>query len=434
MNKSGSSLARLSKTAAFELPFFILLTVVLVGISIYSIFVTPDLQAPARLLPFCALMLVHIGVYWLFFLSNSGPTLTLTLLAIQGLLALGINLVGQNLALVFGLFAGLMGLAAGLFQKARRWAVVGIVYYLALCLLSYGLVNGWGQIEWWLLTVIPTGTFTIIYVALYNRQSEARSRALALAAELETANRHLAEYASQVEELTLANERQRMARELHDTLSQGLAGLILQLEAADAHLAGSRPERARAIVRQTMEQARATLAAARSAIDDLRQSSPTPPDLAAALRQETGRFTAATGIPVSLEISLPDALANDPALEAGMRILAEGLTNAARHAHASHVLLRVAQQQVAQDGECFDFLLKDDGVGFDLQAASDQAGHYGLLGMSERARLAGGTLEVTSRPGAGTSLHLRLPVSSPQQAALASRDSGAAPASSEEEP
>ncbi len=429
MNKTGSPLARLSKTAGFELPFFILLTVVLVGISAYSFYISPALLSPARLLPFCGLMLAHIGLYWLIFLRDTSAPTTLILLAVQGLMALGLNLLGHNLALVFGLFAGLMGLAAGLFEKARRWAIVAIVYYLALCLLSYGSFTGWGQLQWWLIVVIPTGTFTIIYVALYNRQSEARARALALAAELETANLHLAEYASRVEELTLANERQRMARELHDTLSQGLAGLILQLEAADAHLAGSRTERARAIVRQTMEQARATLANARSAIDDLRQAASNPPDFATALRQETERFTAATGIPVQLEVNLPAPLTDAPVLETGMRILAEGLTNAFRHAQARHVILRLAHTrpdpQVQGDSECFDFTLQDDGVGFDPQAAADQSGHYGLLGMSERARLAGGTLEVTSRPGAGTTLHLRLPVKLPQQNA---------PAEAQEEP
>ncbi len=158
-------------------------------------------------------------------------------------------------------------------------------------------------------------------------------------------------------------------------------------EAADAHLAGSRPERARAIVRQTMEQARATLADARSAIDNLRQAPASLPDLAAALRRETDRFTTATGIPEQLEVNLPAPLEDAPTFETGMRILAEGLTNAARHAHASQVRLRLVQ-----DGGCFDLLLQDNGIGFDPQATAEGTGHYGLLGMSERARLAGGTL------------------------------------------
>ena len=421
MKKTLSPLALLSKTAAFELPFFIFLTVILLAISAWSVYSSPGLQSPPRLLPFCILILFHIGMYWLAFLHALSFRLTLVYLAAQGLIAFGIILLAQNLAMVFGLFGGLVGISTGLFSKTRRWAAVAIAFFVALSMLSYGLVTGWSQIEGWMQMVIPTTLFIIIYVSLYNRQGEARARALALAEELEVANRHLEEYASQVKELTLSNERQRMARELHDTLSQGLAGLILQLDAADAHLGSSRPERARAIVQQAMEQARATLADARRAIDDLRQAAPNPPDPATApphlrfgagVRQETDRFTAATGIPVQLEINLPMPLADIAPLEAGMRILAEGLANAARHAHASQVRLRLAQ-----DGNCLDMLLQDDGVGFDLPAAANQAGHYGLLGMSERARLAGGTLEVTSRPGAGTVLHLRLPVNSPEHPA-----------------
>ena len=105
---------------------------------------------------------------------------------------------------------------------------------------------------------------------MYSRQADARVKAQELLAELEAANRRLTESADQIEDLTLANERQRMARELHDTLAQGLAGLILQLEAADSHLASGHPDRAQAIVQQAMTRARETLAESRRAIDGLR--------------------------------------------------------------------------------------------------------------------------------------------------------------------
>ena len=130
--------------------------------------------------------------------------------------------------------------------------------------------------------------FVVIYVTLYVRQMEAREKAQALAVELETANRQLTDYAARVEDLTIANERQRMARELHDTLSQGLAGLILQLEAAQAHLGQDHPAKAREIITDAMGQARRTLSEARRAIDDLRQSP--QDDLDSALR--------ATGLPL----------------------------------------------------------------------------------------------------------------------------------------
>jgi NarL family two-component system sensor histidine kinase YdfH len=405
VKKSPFPQLRLSKTEATELPFFIFLTLVLLGLAIWAIIFSPGLKNPARLAPFCALMVVHIGLYWVVFFRRLSVRLILACIGAQGVLVFIISIIGQHMALVFGLYTGLIGLTVGALGKRWRLAAAAIAYLLALSLLNYVLEAGWAQISGWLLAVIPACTFTVIYVLLYSRQSEARTRALALAAALESTNRQLAEFSSRTAELTLANERQRMARELHDTLSQGLAGLILQLEAADAHLAGGRPERARAIIQQTMEQARATLAAARSAIDDLRQAPASSPDLEGLLRREMDRFTAATGVPVEVNLDLPSIQAADLSLETGLRILSEGLSNVARHAHAHQVRLRLSQS-----GDCLDFELRDDGVGFDPQAVADQPGHYGLLGMRERARLAGGALKVTSRPGAGTSLHLRLPI------------------------
>ena len=126
-------------------------------------------------------------------------------------------------------------------------------------MVSFANYVGIDSIGWWALGTFPIVLFVVIYVTMYMRQIEARAQAQALAVELEKANQQLSEYADRVEDLTIANERQRIARELHDTLSQGLAGLILQLEAADANLSANHPEKARAIVQQTMDHARATL-------------------------------------------------------------------------------------------------------------------------------------------------------------------------------
>ena len=112
--------------------------------------------------------------------------------------------------------------------------------------------------------------FVLVYVLLFMRQLHAR-------AELQEAHTQLAEYAQQVETLTLEAERQRMARELHDTLAQGLAGLVLQLEALEASLERGKTGQALQIVGQARERARTTLADARRAIDDLRATSATTP-------------------------------------------------------------------------------------------------------------------------------------------------------------
>jgi two-component system, NarL family, sensor histidine kinase YdfH len=401
--KKISPSALFGKEAAFQLPFFIFLTFTMTGVAIWSIIDSPGLREPIRLIPFCVLMLVHITLYWLAVFVAKNRTWTLGYLVVQGGLALAINLIGNNLAQIFGLYMGLVGISVGLLGLTR-WGLGAVTFYLGLSLLSYTMETSGGQVTWWAVAVIPMTIFVIIYVALYNRQNEARERAQGLLGELELAHRRLADYADRVEELTLANERQRMARELHDTLSQGLAGVILQLEAVEAHLEQGRVERSSAIVRQAMLQARATLADARRAIGDLRQDAPEARDLGTALREETQRFTAATGIPCQLDIELPSGLA-DECCEPVRRVVAEALTNIARHARASQVQVSL---RCADGG--LELRVADDGIGFDPAATEGQAGHYGLLGMRERARLAGGTLEVTSRNGNGTVVRMKVPV------------------------
>ncbi len=210
-----------------------------------------------------------------------------------------------------------------------------------------------------------------------------------------------------------------MARELHDTLSQGLAGLILQLEAADAHLAQERPEKARQIIQQTMNRARETLGEARSAIDDLRRAA--APTLEETIRREIENFGKATGIPCALEIDLHGELA-ELQCDAIARIIPEALTNIQQHAQASMVSIRLLSDGATGGGQPAGggrsaggdksaggvrLEIHDDGAGF--EPADTPPGHYGLIGMRERARLAGGTLEIESRPGAGTRLTVLFP-------------------------
>jgi two-component system, NarL family, sensor histidine kinase YdfH len=235
------------------------------------------------------------------------------------------------------------------------------------------------------------------------QQVNARARSQALLQELKIAHRQLAEYAVRTEELTLANERQRLARELHDTLAQGLAGLILQLEAADTHLESGHGEHAQAIVRQAMARARSTLAEARQAIDDLRSEPQVPVDLAQAVRDEAQRFSTLTGVPSSVEVWLPGAL-SAAARQCALRAVTEGLANVARHAGARQVRIRASVKEAG-----LQVVVQDDGKGFAPEQAVGQQGHYGLLGLRERARLAGGTMEIESRPGQGTTLRVCLP-------------------------
>jgi len=374
--------------------FFVVVTLALGGSAILAVNSIPALRASARLIPFVILMILHIALYWLSPAFMTSPRHMLGYLVVQAMLVFIITLFPRDLSMILSLYPALLGIAVGM-QREKRRIVAVIIVWLCLATLNLILVLGFAALPTWLMFAPPLTFFVVIYVVLYLRQVEARDHARVLLRDLEAAHRELADYAARVEDLTLAAERQRMARELHDTLAQGVAGLVLQLEAADSHLAAGRAERAQGIVQQAMGRARDTLADARRAIEDLRAVPPAV-DLEDALRHEVTRFTDATGIPCALDFALTVPLPEATA-EHLLRIVAEGLTNIARHAQAAHAWVTIAES----DGDV-TIEVGDDGVGFDPTAAFDQPGHYGLLGMRERARLAGGTLVVESMPGAGT--------------------------------
>jgi NarL family two-component system sensor histidine kinase YdfH len=379
--------------------FFWFMTLVLVGMSVWLIVIEPAMRQPLRLIFFTIVLIVHLVLHWMLRLFADRPGWTVGYMLVQGVLALVLVLLFNHIGVAFSVSMALVGEAIGVYGISKR-GFLASAYYLVLSLGSFLFVFSPQQVGWLLLGAIPTVVFVVIYVDMYTRQANANERARELLGELEAANRQLTDYTAQVEDLTIATERQRMARELHDTLSQGLAGLILQLEAADAHLSGSRPEKARLIVQQTMDNARSTLANARRAIDNLRDGD--SPGLEDAIRLEVSHFSAAVDIPCTIEIDLPTDIPPqffDPI----QRSVAEGLANIAQHAQATQSSVHLSQQEGTLTLE-----IHDNGIGFDPTAVPP--GHYGLIGMSERARLAGGTLEIESQPGQGTTIKVKIPI------------------------
>lgn len=254
---------------------------------------------------------------------------------------------------------------------------VNLLFYISLFTLMNVLVGG------------------IINLTL--RQFYAKLRTQHFLKELEIAHH-------QVEELTVANERQRMARDLHDTLAQGLAGLIMQLEAIDAHLSSNNTKRAHEIVHLSMSGARHTLAEARSAIDDLRLHTALQVNFAESVEKEVDHFLSLTGIPIQSNIVTPIEV-SQLIYEHSIHIIRECLTNIIKHAQAHHVELNISydEHHLVMD-------IKDDGIGFDMRQIGSFSGHYGLIGMQERIRIVQGTLEMTNRIPHGTSVHIEIPL------------------------
>lgn len=197
--------------------------------------------------------------------------------------------------------------------------------------------------------------------------------------------------------LAALEERNRLAREIHDTLAQGLTAIALHLEAAQA-LASVDPARAERKIEQALNLARLNLEEARRSVLDLRATPLEGRTLPQALQQLAQQWTLDTGIPIAVE-SDPTIGRLPPAFESGLyRIAQEALTNVRNHARATCVTLRL---EIASDG--LRLIIADDGQGFDpAHVAPTASSGFGLTGMSERARLLGGTLHIESEPGCGT--------------------------------
>ncbi len=392
--------SRLEEERRFVRPFFVLVVTSLLVTYGYTVFFTPTMRDPLRLVIFTVLILISGVLHWLFTTLRIAPRRIVLYLVLQGLLCFVTTVVGDNIGLAIGLYMMMIGQALGVLGINWR-GFVATVYFLILSAINFSFLLHGGQFGVWALSVLPTIVFVFLFVWLFRQKDQAREEAQALARELDAANRQLTNYAAEVEDLTLANERQRMARELHDTLSQGLAGLILQLEAVDSHLSRGHVDKARSIVQQAMDRARITLADARRAIDDLRTSDRIPIDLASAIRAEADRFSAATGL--TCDVGVSDALdVPDDVRDNLQRMISEALTNVARHAEANRV-----QLYLRSSDRSIELTITDDGRGFD-PAAIDEAGHYGLIGLRERARLMGGTVSIDSRPGQGTTLKVTI--------------------------
>ncbi|MEM7142757.1 MAG: sensor histidine kinase, partial [Actinomycetota bacterium] len=210
--------------------------------------------------------------------------------------------------------------------------------------------------------------------------------------------------AASLEELTISRERNRLARELHDTLAHSLSAVTVQLGAVET-LWENNPDQAKALLAQADESARDGLDEARRALQALRA---TPlEDLGLVLALEALAKEAAARTNATLHLDLPDKnLAFlEPHIEQSVyRVAQEALENCARHARAKTIWVKLIGS-----AEQLELSIKDDGQGFD-QSDSTPSGHYGVAGMKERASVIGGTLQVKSLIDEGTTVQLVVPL------------------------
>jgi signal transduction histidine kinase len=254
--------------------------------------------------------------------------------------------------------------------------------------------------------MLLVGYIIVQLVSIQREQRQALARAYEQQAE---ANVRLQRYASALEELTISRERNRLARELHDTLAHSLSAVIVQLEAVRS-LWPFDPGTAHNMLDRADETARRGLTEARRALQALRASPLQDLGLVLALRELAQSAAERAG--AALELHISEQVAGDlPAVvEQGVyRIAQETLENTVRHAEARSIVFRLEQ-----DANSLALTIEDDGRGIDAEAMRAwKAGgqdHLGLRGMKERANMIGGKMEILSQPEGGTGVRLTVPL------------------------
>ncbi|MBE2224459.1 MAG: sensor histidine kinase [Anaerolineae bacterium] len=279
-----------------------------------------------------------------------------------------------------------------------RWLVYGAILFG----LMIPLIFRYDQTEaalYFALSVSPAILFVVVFTNMGIKERKARQQAEKLSGDLEAANQQLSQYAIQVEELATIEERNRLAREIHDNLGHYLTVVNVQIGAAKV-LMDKDEAKAKEALDKAQNLTQEGLKAVRQSVAALRESpvGQRPLPEAIALLTET---TSQAGIVTEFSVlGKPRSLSSQ--IEYALyRVTQEGLTNVRKHARASRVDVVLDYSQA----DCVRLEIADNGVG---TAVAD--GGFGLLGIRERVHLLDGECHIETAPGAGFKLTVTIPI------------------------
>ncbi len=378
---------------------FLLIAAYVTTAAIYAValLAVPELRQPATWFPLTALFIAFALTIPLMPHANAPLWQRGGLLLLQAGLVFTIVLVGRGdpyLPILYFIVVPSAYLSLT-FRQASAFTLlcVGALF------LDYLLVS---DVETALAMLLPYGGGFVFFIAVSAsliQQQRERERAERLLAELEATHRQLRAYAVQVEALAVAEERNRLAREIHDSLGHYLTTITVQLEAA-SQLIATQPRRAAAAIATAQMLARESLAEVRRSVAALRA----PPLDTAALGEAIGEVVEnlrTSGIATTFTIAgetCPLPIQTKTAL---YRTAQEGLTNVRKHANASAV-----QVTLTYEPRRVVLTISDNGTG----RRGEEAEGFGLLGLRERVALLGGSLEAGDRPEGGFRLRVEVPV------------------------
>jgi len=296
-----------------------------------------------------------------------------------------------------------------------RWIACGVVAVFFAVAQTGGFHRP--TLAWliiWVLVACVDVVIVGIFTMLGQRSEEQNLARKGMIAELAEANQRLedliaentglhAQLLLQAREAGAGDERQRLAREIHDTLAQGLTGIITQLEAAQQ--TGTEPERERRIT-NAKRLARDSLSEARRSVQALRPQALEDARLPEALAAEVARWSASSGVAAEVETTGEPRPLHPEVEVTLLRVAQEALANVARHARAGRAGVTLSYM-----GDVVTLDVRDDGAGFTPGAGGDttQGAGFGLIAMRQRVQRLAGQLEVESEPGAGTAVSASVP-------------------------
>jgi signal transduction histidine kinase len=291
----------------------------------------------------------------------------------------------------------LYGLYPLAFITLGWWGLVPIVVVTGLFSWRIG---AWAEGPGAAINLAVTALLAVVIAVVVDavsRQSEQRKQALE---ELAATRAELAEAARRTGVL---EERQRLARELHDTVAQGLTSIVTHLEAAEQAV-GEHPEPARTHLDTARRAARDGLGELRRTVQALRPDLLRGASLEQALRGLAEHWSSDHTLPADVRIT-GEAVVLSPDVETALlRVAQEALTNTARHAGATRAVLTLSYL-----GDAVTLDVDDDGRGFAGTPGPRPDGGFGLIGMRERIASVGGRLDVESAPGEGTTVAASVP-------------------------
>ncbi|MDX3099856.1 sensor histidine kinase [Nonomuraea angiospora] len=321
---------------------------------------------------------------------------------VAGLVVLIAALCTQGLW--FASFFGFVGYLHSWQYLRGKWRFAGVSATAAISVATYNggppdpTPNGIFTFLFFTAAIVAlVGLFSFVGEITAERSAERKRMVAQLEAAMkENAGLH-AQLLVQAREAGVLDERQRMAAEIHDTLAQGLTGIITQLQAAH------RTEEWRRHVDNAIGLARESLAEARRSVHAVGPGQLAAAPLPDALAQVVDRWGELNGVRADLTITGTVRPMHPEVEETLLRTAQEALANAAKHADASRVGLTLSYME---DVVTLD--VRDDGAGFDPERVGDGGG-FGLTSMRKRVGRVAGTLEIESEPGFGTAISASVP-------------------------